>query len=111
MSRRPVHKYEALGFLIALIGVVCIIVLPSGGRRDKRNGGILLDIALLLSSLASLALFSLNKSLMKGRVVVHLILLNLFTTGIFCMLALIVEDASLDSHPQKGLFGWYANPN
>lgn len=109
LAKKPVHKYEAYGFMITIIGIILAFVLPSSGRKDHHHGGILLDLALFLSSFAALGLFTLNKALMKGRIIIHLALLNLFTTLAFCMLALLFDDIAFDSNPHNGLFGWVAN--
>ena len=104
--KRPVHKFEVLAFMIALVGIVCLFVLPAGGRVDKKDDGVLLNVVLMLSSFASLSMFMLNKALMKNRAIIHVGLFNLFTALAFILFALIFEDTSLDQNPAKGIFGW-----
>ena len=53
-------------------------------------------------------MFVLTKSLIRKRLLSHLFLINILTMLIFCLCAVLLEGASMDSNPHKGLFGWSA---
>jgi len=61
---------------------------------------------LLATSLPAALFFGLSKSLMRNRLVPHLLLVNLFTMCGFMVMAVLHEDATFSTHPRKGLFGW-----
>ena len=111
MSRKEVHRFELLGFAIGLIGIVLLVLDPYVNRVDGVETSHWTDIALMLSNFAALPMFVLTKSLIRKRLLSHLFLINVLTMIMFCLAALLLEDASMDSDAHRGLFGWTVHPD
>ena len=75
------------------------------------NHNSFIDFILIFSNFAASLLFALNKTLMKGRIVSHLFILNFITMIGFIILALLFENATFNSDIQRGIFGWFQFPN
>lgn len=69
------------------------------------------DAIMLFSSIPAALFFSINKFLMEGRIVRHLVILNVTVMIISAILATIYDDASFDRNPKTGLFGWMNSSN
>ena len=63
-----------------------------------------------MSNIPALGFFVINKSLMKNGPK-HIVIVIASITVIFCMMAVINEDATMDSNNKRGLFGWLDNQN
>lgn len=97
LLKREVHKWELLGFLSAAIGTLFIIIDPNAKRVGQDSSNFAVDISLILSNIAASLLFALNKTLMKGRIIPHLFILNFFTMAGFIILAMLFENASFNT--------------
>lgn len=106
LSKKEVHRFELAGFLIGAIGVTLMLVDPEVLRADGIETSHFTDLILLASNFAALPMFVLTKSLIRKRLLSHLFLINVLTMLIFCLCAVLLEGASMDSNPHKGLFGW-----
>ena len=61
---------------------------------------------LILANVPALFYFSLSRSLMRKRMLHHVIIINFLTAFILCVGAILCEDAKLNLHRRHGLFGW-----
>ena len=68
-----------------------------------------MELMLLLSNIPAGIYLALNRSLMRERVIPHIIVLNIAITMIFTILAILFENATMDLDPKNGLFGWLNN--
>ena len=111
MNRKEVHRQELLGFLAGILGAVLLLVDPSVERVDGQNTHVFADFILLLSNLAALPLFALNRSLMQRRFISHLFIMNVVTMIAFTLAAVVLEGANLSFNKSTGVFGWTQNDN
>ena len=61
---------------------------------------------LILANVPALLYFSLSRSLMRKRMLHHVIIINFLTAFILCVGAILCEGAKLNLHRRHGLFGW-----
>ena len=111
MLKKEVHKWEIMGFASAILGAFFIIVDSSAKRVGQDSSNNFVDFILIFSNFAASLLFALNKTLMRGRIVSHLFILNFITMIGFIILALLFENATFNSDIQRGIFGWFQFPN
>ena len=116
-SGKKVHKMEKLGFIIIVIACVGIIFDQWSYRLDKaikfpgrkyehHVSSIGTDFLMLVSNVPALLYFALSRSLMRNRILSHVIITNFLIAAIFCVGAILVEDAKMNLNRQHGLFGW-----
>ena len=87
---------------LLLLGVVLIMADPWSKRIDLSHATVspkVADAIMLFSSIPAALFFSINKFLMEGRIVRHLIILNGTIMIISAILATIYDDASFDRNP------------
>lgn len=60
----------------------------------------------LASNIPAAIYFAINRSIMMERSVNHVVVLNLLTTVIFTVMAILLENATLNINPKTGVFGW-----
>lgn len=106
MNRKEIHKQEAIGVLVGFLGAIVMMIDPDVKRMDGQSGHFYLDFILVLSSLAALPMFALQKSLMRKRFLTYLLVMNLMTTTAFSIAAILFEEAQLNSDRAFGVFGW-----
>lgn len=111
MAGRAIHRHEMLGGLIAMIGAFLLLLDPDAqrvGQRSSTNFGV--DLTLIISNIPATLFFAMSKSLMRDRIVIHLLLMNLFTAFLFTMLCLVCSidgrPITISQHPTHGIFGW-----
>ena len=126
--KKSVHKNEKIGFLLVIIAVLAIIFDPSSHRVDAAQpttntqagakkakhqieymSAYQCDILMFLSNIPAAVYFALNRNLMRGRVLEHIIIMNLTVMIIFTISAIIFENATMDAHGKYGIFGWTNN--
>ena len=86
-----------MGFCIAVFGAFFILVDPNAKRVGSDSNNYFVDFILIFSNLPASLLFALNKTLMKGRIIPHLFILNFFTMAGFIVLAILFENATFNS--------------
>ena len=112
--RGNIKSEELKVCVLLMLGVVLIMADPWSKRIDLSHATVsskVADAIMLFSSLPAALFFSINKFLMEGRIVRHLIILNATIMIISAILATIYDDASFDRNPQSGLFGWMNSSN
>lgn len=116
-SGKRVHKMEKIGFLVIAVACVAIIFDQWSYRWDKtikipgkpyehHVSNIGTDFLMLFSNVPALLYFALSRSLMRNRMLAHVLATNFMIASIFCVGAILVEDAKMNLHRQHGLFGW-----
>jgi len=117
MLRKPVHKFEKVGFAAVLLGCAMmlfdseslradqLIHLP-GKKHPRHKSSLAAELMMLGSNIPAAIYFAINRTIMLERSAHHVVALNLLTTVIFTTMAILVEDATLDINPKTGVFGW-----
>lgn len=106
-SGRRVHKMEKLGFYIVIAACLGIIFDQWSYRRDKtitfkgkkyehHVSNIGTDFLMLFSNAPALLYFAFSRTLMRNRVLTHVVITNLLITFIFCIGAILAEDAKMN---------------
>lgn len=114
---KRVHKFEKMGFLIICVACVGIIfdqwsyrldhaIKIPGKKYEHHVSNIGTDFLMLISNVPAFLYFALNRSLMKNRILPHVLSMNLLVTIIFCVGAVLVEDSKMNLDREHGLFGW-----
>lgn len=108
---------EKLGFLAVIIGCLAIILDQRTYRSDKtikfrgKNyehhvSSVGADILMLFSNVPALFYFAFCRSLMRNRVLYHVLTINFLIALIFCIAAILAEEAKMNIDRHHGLFGW-----
>lgn len=92
-----------------LIGIFVCLVDPWSHRYDMvnkhgnfhktTNGSFMVDIVLLFSNVPAAIYFTMNKFLMKNRIVKHILITNVTMMIFFVIMAVLYDDARFDLHP------------
>jgi len=61
----------------------------------------------LASNIPAAIYFAINRSIMLERSAHHVIALNILTTVIFTTMAILIENATLNTNAKTGVFGWF----
>lgn len=116
-SGRKVHKMEKMGFLVVMVACFVIIldqwtyrwdktITFPGKKYEHHVSNLGTDCLMLFSNVPAVLYFALSRSLMRDRILSHVILTNFLVTFIFCVGAILVEDSKMNLNRQHGLFGW-----
>lgn len=100
--RGSVKSEELKVCVLLLLGVVLIMADPWSKRIDLSHATVsakVADAIMLFSSIPAALFFSINKFLMEGRIVRHLMILNGTIMVISAILATIFDDATFDRNP------------
>lgn len=114
---KRVHKMEKIGFLVIAVACLAIIfdqwtyrydkVIKIPGKKYEHHASNLgIDFFLLCSNVPALLYFALSRSLMRGRILQHVIITNVLAALIFCVGAILSEEAKMNLNREHGLFGW-----
>lgn len=71
----------------------------------------MVDFILLLSNICAAIYFTMNKFLMKNRIIKHIMITNLMITAFFVVMAVLYDDAQFNLNRKKGLFGFLGADN
>ena len=63
------------------------------GRINHNKSALMVDFVLLLSNIAAAIYFTMNKFLMKNRIIKHILITNLMITAFFVVMAVLYDDA------------------
>ena len=63
------------------------------GRINHSKSALMVDFVLLLSNIAAAIYFTMNKFLMKNRIIKHILISNLMITAFFVVMAVLYDDA------------------
>ena len=116
-SGKGVHQMEKTGFFIVLIACIAIIFDQWSYRRDKaivfpgkkyehHVSNLGTDFLMLASNIPALLYFAFSRSLMRNRILTHVLVTNFLIMVIFSVGAILNEDAKMNIDRNKGLFGW-----
>lgn len=106
--------------LMLLVGVIVALIDPWSHRLDmlnshgnfhKGNGSFMVDMIMIFSNVFAAIYFTMNKFLMKNRIIKHILITNITMMVFFVIMAVLYDDARFDLHPKHGLFGWIAAEN
>ena len=114
---RRVHKFEKIGFIIICVACLGIIfdqwsyrmdhaIKIPGKKYEHHISNIGTDFLMLIANVPAFLYFALSRSLMRNRILVHVISMNFLMTLIFCVSAILVEDSKMNLDREHGLFGW-----
>ena len=114
---KRVHKLEKIGFMIICIACVLIIfdqwsyrldhaIKIPGKKYEHHISNIGTDFLMLFSNVPAFLYFALNRSLMKDRILPHILAMNFVVTIIFFVAAILVEDSKINLDREHGLLGW-----
>jgi drug/metabolite transporter (DMT)-like permease len=107
LTHREIHKYELMGFVLAIVACIIMIIDPSAHRvGQKYSTNVSVDLSLIVSNIPAVIYFALNKSLMRNGIVPHLILMNFLTCVGFIVLTIVLEESHMTFSPKNGVFGW-----
>ena len=126
IMRKAVHKFEKIAFISIMISAVLLLVDRLSFREDQIvsvkskvthktfytiSSSLYVDLIVISSNLAAALFFLLNRSLIKSAPTFlgYIALLNCVSTFIFCVIAVLGEDATIDFNVTTGLFGWLDN--
>jgi hypothetical protein len=106
ISRVKVHMLEKIGFAIVIVSLVLLLFDRESSREGGGGGSIGLELLLLVANAAGLFYLVMNRSLQRNRLLAHTFSLSLIIAISFSITAIVVEGATLNFNPKKGLFGW-----
>ena len=107
LTKREIHKFEIMGFFLALVACIITVIDPSAHRvGQKYSTNVRVDLSLIPWNIPAVIYFALNKSLMRNGIVPHLLLMNLITCFGFVILSIMFENAHMTLNPKNGIFGW-----
>lgn len=81
------------------------IVFP-GKKYEHHVSNVGTDFWMLASNVPALLYFSFSRSLMRNRIMTHVIVINIMITIIFSVGAILNEEAKMNLNRKNGLFGW-----
>ena len=106
--------------MMLLLGVFISFIDPWSHRYDMLNthgnyhlkkGAFMVDFMLILSNILAAIYFTMNKFLMKNRIIKHILITNISMMFFFVVMAVLYDNAQFNLHPKHGLFGWLAAEN
>ena len=117
LSGKRVHQMEKNGFIIVVVACLAIIFDQATYRRDHAivfpgkkyehhvsNFGT--DFLMLASNIPALLYFGFSRSLMRNRILTHVLVTNFLIALIFSVGAILNEEAKMNINRSNGLFGW-----
>ena len=124
--RKSVHKFEKIAFVSIMISAALLLMDRLSFREDQIvsvkskvthktfytvSSSLYVDLVVISSNLAAALFFLLNRSLTKSApsFLGYIATLNGISTFIFCVIAVLGEDATIDFNTSQGLFGWLDN--
>lgn len=63
------------------------------GRINHSKSALMVDFVLILSNIAAAIYFTMNKFLMKNRIIKHILIVNMMMTAFFVVMAVLYDDA------------------
>ena len=83
-------------------------MLNKKGRMNHSKSALMVDFVLILSNISAAIYFTMNKFLMKNRIIKHILITNLMMMAFFVVMAVLYDGAQFNLNRKKGLFGFLA---